>query len=384
MPTVRTPYTDTTIQRRVISDMIGFIDWTEAPLLKRLGLETEKRFKFLNWPPGLSKKIEWLEDTMSPTADQLNGAIDASQTSIVVDNGQYFHMGHILEIDSEWMAVESVSTNTLTVARAQAGTSAATHADNAVVTVRGIAQLTGANYTIGHTTTMTAPYNYVQTPEEGIRVNDDQQMATDYGVADTMAYHLAKLIGGRSEIGSRGKAGQLTLLLCDMAYHGKRQAPTETVRGMAGGLSTFITTNLTGDTSTALSRPQIETQLRTIYTAGGKPDLIVTSPWGATKITSFYEGAVRTERSEQRGGSMIKYIDTPVLDNVEVMVDWRCPATKSYILDSEKVGWATIEPFAVRQFEPQGYYKVSSVKGDYSFIVQNEKAHSIITHSSTL
>lgn len=384
MATVRTPYTDTTIQRRVISDMIGFIDWTEAPLLKRLGLENEKKMRFLNWPPGGAKKIEWLEDTLSPTADQLNGAIDASQTSIVVDNGQYFHAGHILECESEWLVVESVSGNTLTVTRAQAGTSAATHADNTAVTVRGIAQLSGANYTIGHTTTMTAPYNYVQTPEEGIRVNDDQQMATDYGVADTMAYHLAKLIGGRSEIGSRGRAGQLTLLLCDMAYYGKRQQPTETVRGMAGGLSTYITTNLTGDTSTALSRPTIETQLRTIFTAGGKPDLIVTSPWGATKITSFYEGLVRTERTEQRGGSTIKYIDTPVIDNVEVMVDWRCPTTKTYILDSEKVGWVTVNPFAVRQFEPQGYYQVSSVKGDYSFVVQNEEAHSIITHSSTL
>jgi hypothetical protein len=384
MATTRTPHTDSTIQRRVISDMVGFIDWTEAPLLKRLGLEVERRMKFLNWPPGGAKKIEWLEDTLSPVTDAINGAIDASQTSIVVDNGQYFHMGHILEIDSEWVVVESVSTNTLTVTRAQGGTSAATHSDNAVVTVRGIAQLTGANYTIGHTTTMSAPYNYVQTLEEGIRVNDDQQMATDYGVSDTMAYHLAKLIGGRTEIGSRGRAGQLTLLLCDMAYHGKRQQPTDTVRGMAGGLATYITTNLTGDTSTALSRPTIETQLRTIYLAGGKPDLIVTSPWGATKITSFYEGYVRTERSDERGGAVIRYIDTPVVADVEVMVDWRCPTTKTYILDSEKVGWTTINPFAVRQFEPQGYYQISSVKGDYSFVVQNEKAHSIITHSSTL
>jgi hypothetical protein len=364
--------------------MIGMIDWTEAPLLKRLGMNFESKAKFVNWPPGGAKKMEWLEDAMSPTVDALNGAIDASQTSIVVDNGQYFHMGHILELESEWVVVESVSSNTLTVARAQASTSAATHADNVVVTVRGIAQLTGANYTIGHTTTMTAPYNYVQTMEEGVRVNDDQQMATDYGVSDTMAYHLAKLIGGRSEIGSRGRAGQLTLLLCDMAYYGKRQQPSETVRGMAGGLSTYITTNLTGDTSTALSRPTIETQLRTIFLAGGKPDLIVTSAWGATKISSFYEGLVQTSISEERGGSVITKLRTPIIDNIEVMVDWRCPSTKTYILDSEKVGWVTIDPFAARKFEPQGYYQIMSVKGDYSFAVQNDEAHAIITHSATL
>jgi len=364
--------------------MIGMIDWTEAPLLKKLGLEKDNGMKFLNWPPGNAKKLEWLEDTMAPLSDALNGAIDASQTSIVVDNGSYFHMGHVLEIDSEWVIVESVSTNTLTVTRAQGGTTAATHADNAVVTVRGIAQLTGANYTIGYNTTMSALYNYVQTIEEGIRVNDDQAMATDYGVADTMAYHLGKLIGGSNGVGSRGRAGQLTLLLCDMAYYGKRQQPSETQRGLSGGLSTYITTNLTGDTSTALSRPTIETLLRTIYGYGGKPDLIVTSPWGATKITSFYEGFITMSTSEERGGTSITRLRTPVFDGIEIMVDWRCPTTKTYILDSEKVGWVTVDPFKVRQFEPQGYYQISSVKGDYSFIVQNEKAHAIITHSATL
>lgn len=385
MATVRTPYTDTTIQRRVISEMIGLIDWTEAPLLKRLGLDNQERWDWLNWPPGNSKKIEWLEDSLSPLADALNGAIDASQTSIVVDNGDYFHQGHILEVESEYMVVTSRSNNTLVVSRAWGGTSAATHADNTVITVRGIAQVTGHNYAVGHTTLMTAPYNYIQTLSEAVEVNDDQARAKDYGVNDTMAYHLAKLIGGRKEIGAKGKAGQLTLLLAEMAYYGKRQQPSgTTVPAGAGGLSTFISTNNTGDTSTALSRPQIETVLRNIWLAGGKPDLIVTSAWGATKITSFYEGLVRTERSEQRGGTNIKYIDTPVVDNVEVMVDWKCPATKTYILESDKVGWVTVDPFGVRKFPSLGYYEVNSVAGEYSFVVQNEEAHAIITHSSTL
>ena len=44
----------------------------------------------------------------------------------------------------------------------------------------------------------------------------------------------------------------------------------------------------------------------------------------------------------------------------------------------------TVDPFGVRKFEPQGYYTVNSVKGEYSFVVQNEKAHAIITHSATL
>jgi len=103
---------------------------------------------------------------MSPLADALNGAVNASQTNFVVDNGSYFHMGHVVEVESEQVIVDSVSTNTLTVIRAQGGTTAATHADNTVLTIRSIAQKTGANYSIGNTTLMTAPYNYVQTLEE--------------------------------------------------------------------------------------------------------------------------------------------------------------------------------------------------------------------------
>ena len=320
---------------------------------------------------------------MSPLTDALNGSVNASQTNFVVDNGNYFHAGHVLEVESEQVIVDSVSNNTLTVIRAQGGTTAASHADNVVVTIRSIAQRTGANYTIGNTTLMTAPYNYVQNLEESVRVNDDQMKAKDYGVEDTMAYHLAKLIGGSKGISTKGKAGQLTLLLANMAYYGKRQAPSDSVAGMAGGLSTYITTNLAGTTSDAITRAAIETQLRAIYTAGGNPDLLVATPWVATKINSFYEGFIRTERSEERGGSVIKYIQTPV-GEVEVMIDWMAPTTKTHILDTERCGWVTVDPFGVRKFEPQGYYTVNSVKGEYSFVVQNEKAHAIITHSATL
>lgn len=91
MATIRTPYTDTTIQKRVISAMIGLIDWTEVPTLKRLGINKDDSFNMQNWPPGNSKKVEWLEDTLPPTTDTLNGAIDASQTNIVATNGSYFH-----------------------------------------------------------------------------------------------------------------------------------------------------------------------------------------------------------------------------------------------------------------------------------------------------
>jgi hypothetical protein len=110
----RTTLTDTTNQKRSISDAIFMIDWTKAPLLRLFGLEAESKFRLVNWP---STKAEILEDTMSPTASALNGAINNSVTSVVVTTGQgqYFRQGDIILVDTEQMLVISVSTDTLTV-----------------------------------------------------------------------------------------------------------------------------------------------------------------------------------------------------------------------------------------------------------------------------
>jgi hypothetical protein len=72
------------------------------------------------------------------------------------------------------------------------------------------------------------------------------------------------------------------------------------------------------------------------------------------------------------------------MPRIEILIDWMCPATKTYILDTDKVGWATIEPFKVTRMPALGSYTVDSVEGEYSFVVMNEKSHAIITHSDTL
>ena len=384
MATTRTPYTDTNLHRRVVNEMISIMEWSSAPLIPLLGLENEKRFRFTDWPPGNSKKVEWLEDTLAPRQDAIDGAIDASQTTVLVDNGAYFQQGHVIQVDSEYMYVSSITGNTLTVSRAYGGTSAATHSDNAVVYMRTIAKKTGDNYAISYTTTTTNLFNYTQNVETAVRVNGDQKTTNDYGITDEMAYHIAKKIGGSTQVGQKGKAGELILMLAQTFYYGKRQLGSNTVAGAMGGFDTYVTTNLTGDTSTALDRPTIHTQLRNIYNAGGEPTHLLTSPWGAEKITQMYEGAVRTERSEERGGSHIMYVDTPVKKGLIVEVDWMCPDTKSFIFDKEKLGWCTVRPFAPKDMPSLGDYEVKSIIGEYTFVVENEESHAIITHSSSL
>lgn len=66
----------------------------------------------------------------------LNGAINNSTTTVVVTNGSVFSQSGTFRVivDSEIMLVSAISGNTLTVARGQEGTSAASHLTAAIIT----------------------------------------------------------------------------------------------------------------------------------------------------------------------------------------------------------------------------------------------------------
>src|SRR3990167_3305649 len=196
MPSFITHDHDTNLQRRVVSQMIKLLEPTEVPLLQKLGLEYASRLD-LTTPIVTGRKYEWHEDTLPALATTLNGAIDATQTTLTLTDSAIYHVGHVLEIESEYVNVTAVDTTaeTVTVARAWGGTTGATHATLTAVTSRGIAKQAGANYAVGATTTVSNLFNYSQILEEAIEVDMGtiETAKNDYGISDYEAYHLGKL-----------------------------------------------------------------------------------------------------------------------------------------------------------------------------------------------
>lgn len=379
----RGTYTDTTNIQRGIADMIAMIDWTEAPLLKRLGLDNAKKFRLVNWP---NTKVEWIEDTMSPTATTMNdsGGISDSDTSMIVatGTGQYFSEGDILKIENELVYVSARSTDTLTIVRAFGGTTNASHADTTAITLVTKARLEGADYDTGHTTVVSAPYNHTQILSEAVVVNGSEKVNPKYGIADTMAYHLSKLIGGGDGIGTKGHAGKLPILLAKAFYHGKRAAGSASTARAMGGFNQYVSTNVTDAASASLTLKMIEDQMQNCYEAGGSPDTIVTGSWGRRKISNFFKGAIRTERSEERGGSTITYIQTD-FGELEVIFDKWCPVNELYMIEPARMGWLTFRPFDLYDRASTGDYEVKEVLGEFSFVLTNETAHARIHTFST-
>ena len=376
----RTTYTDTGNIKRAIADVISMIDWTEAPLLNKLGLNNESKFRLVNWP---STKVEWIEDEMSPRSGTLNELLTAGETDMDVQPGEgaYLKTGDIIKVELELMYVSSVATDTATVVRGFGGTSDVEHADDTPWEIVTVARLEGADFTTGHTTTVTTPYNHTQILEEAIKVTGSEQVNQKYGITDTMAYHLAKIIGG-GDIGSKTKAGKLPILLEKSFFHGRRAAGSASTARAMGGFNQYVTTNVTNLSSASLTRKHIEDKMQACFEAGGSPDTIICGAWARRKISSFYEGSIRTERSEQRGGSSITTIVTD-FGELEVMYDKWCPNNEMYIIQPEKMGWLTYRPFDVGDRASVGDYTVKDVVGEFSFALTNEKAHARLYGFST-
>lgn len=376
---MRTRYTDTGIARHSIADVIKMIDWTEAPLVHLLGLNNEKKFRLQNFP---NTKYEWIEDSMSPRADQLAEALDNSETGVDVDDGTVFKTGDIIQVDSELMYVASVSSNTLTVTRGFAGTTAASHDDDSAVYIRTIAQIEGADAVTGHTTVTSQPYNYSQIIHEAVKVSKTQQAISDYGISDTLGYHVAKLIGGGTGIGSKGKAGKLVIQLANTFHYGYRAQGGATSSRAMGGAKQFISSNVTAKAGDAVERNDILDMMQTIHEAGGSPDTIITGAWGLRKITQFFEGFISTERSESRGGSKITTIVTDFGD-LSVEYDRWCPTNRMYVVEKDLMGWVQIRPFMTDPLPSTGDYDWVNIVGEYGFVLQNEASHGYIDGFAT-
>lgn len=373
----RYSYTDSGVNMRSIADAVYMIDWTEAPLLNILGFgpENVRKFDLVNFP---STKIEWIEDTMSPYTATVNEALDSSETGVDVatDQGAYFRQGDIVAVDSEYMLVTSVSTDTLTVTRGYGGTTAASHNDQATMTLLTRAMPEGADATTGHTTTTSQPYNYSQIISEAAKATKTALAIKKYGVSDEMDYQVSKLFA------NGGQAGKLAQFLQRTFYYGKRVQRTASAYGAMGGFGVFVTTNVTNLSSASLQRSDIHTKIRQIRDAGGMCTHLITGSWGLEKINGMYEGSIRTTRDETRGGSEITMVKTPH-GEVEIVYDWMCPAGYMYFINQEKCGWLPVRAFEAGKIAEQGDYFLTDVVGEYTFGLANEESHGLIYGFST-
>jgi len=366
---IMTAYTATQPHKRMVTDRIILADPMSIAGLNALGLHNEAKFSFVNAP---GRTYEWLEDTYLPRettcADAATFTCDSTTTTIDVATGKgvYFNIGDVIQIDSEYMWVSAISTDTITVTRDFGGTQD-THASTSAVYIRYNTRLEGT--TVGTNNGYTEPstgYNYSSILQKPINISRTNALIKQYGIANVVEREIDK---GMDELMMK-----LNLSL----YHGQRATGSASTPRSLGGLATFVTTNPTSASSAALTEKMIVDEIQQCWEAGGAPDMILCNAWAKRKIGSFFEGYVRTERDETRGGIIIDKMVNPIAGGeIDVVVDRHCPTNYLWLVDRRYVGFITVEDFFYEELGKVGDSAAyGEIVGEYGLVVAFEKAHS--------
>lgn len=372
-----TLYDNTVPNKRMVTDRILMMEPYDIVAYSYLGTDMSK-FNFVN---NDNHTYSWLNDTYTDRTDTITDAFtDTVSTTTAVATAANWQPGDIFLVDSEQVWIQSISGTTITVVRGYNGSTAATHADNAVITRIGRARIEGDDADDSPSTEVTSTTNSTQIFQRTVNLSRTATKINRYGIANLEDYMIDKFMD------------ELMMDLSRLPYYGGVSAGTEnTVARSAGGFPAFITGNITyatatgstGGTASALTRKHIDDTLALIHADGGDPNLILTTAWAQRKINDFYEGFVSTERSEQLGGVLIKKLMNPITGKIiDVVVDRNCRSGQSWILSTDKISYYPFDPFFYERLAKTGDAVKGEVVGEYGFVVANGDWHGAVKEFS--
>jgi len=362
-----------------VSDVVGIISPYETPLLDALGDALRE---------ATSTHHEWLEDALLPNKDAVNDSTftdPAADTDFVVDNGGRFRIGDQIQVQGseELMLVTGISTNTLTVVRGYAGTTAENLADNQVINILGNAALEGADKPGARFTNRSRCGNYTQIFTASVEVSGTDMAASQLGLADEMDHQKQQRL--------RELIRDLENTIINGGQPASSPEGSGSVRRSMRGVIQHLATNVfhTGDagfpTGTDLDEAKINYVLRRIWdSSSGNVDLIVVGGFQKRKINAFSSGSRSYGANDTTFTDMISVYESDFGICQIVTTRW-LPQDAVLLLDSSRIN---VLPLAGRSFHFKplasgGDYECGELIGEYTVELKNEAAHGIIRNLST-
>lgn len=357
-----------------VADLVGIVSPYETPLLDALGDPLRE---------ATSTHHEWLEDELLPNKDAINDntfADPEADTQFVVDNGSRFRTGDQIQVDgsSELMLVSGVSTNTLTVIRGYAGTTAESLADNQAINILGNAALEGDNKPGTRFSNRGRRGNYTQIFTAAVEVSGTDIAARQLGLADEMDYQ---------------KQERLRELIRDLentVINGGQPANSpqggDAVRRTMKGVVQHLQSNVfrTGDSGfpagSDLDEAKINYVLRKIWaSSSGNIDLIVVGGFQKRRINNFVSSSRSYAAGDTKFTDLVNVYESDFGVCRIVTTRW-LPQDTVLLLDSSRIA---VLPLAGRSFHFKplasgGDYECGELIGEYTVELKNEAAHGII------
>jgi len=362
-----------------VSDLIGIVSPYETPLLDALGDPLRE---------STSTHHEWLEDELLPNKDAINDSTytdPAADTDFVVDNGSRFRVGDQIQVEGseELMLVTGISTNTLTVVRGYAGTTAEDLADNQVINILGNAALEGADKPNARFTNRSRCSNYTQIFAATVEVSGTDMSASQLGLADEMDYQKQERV--------RELIRDLENTVINGGQPASNPEGSGSVRRSMTGIIQHLSTNVLHDDETGhpsddnLDEATINYMLRKIWeNSNGNVNLIVVNGFQKRKINSFISSSRSYAASDTTFTDMISVYESDFGVCRIVTSRWM-PQDAVLLLDSSRIG---VIPLAGRSFHfkplaSSGDYECGELIGEYTLELKNEAAHGLIRDLAT-
>jgi hypothetical protein len=331
---------------------------------------------------------EWLEDELLANKDAVNDSTFTDpdvDTQFVVDNGSRFRVGDQIQIEGskELMLVTAVSTNTLTVMRGYAGTTAENLADNQIINILGNAALEGEDKPSARFTNRRRCGNYSQIFTATVEVSGTDIAASQLGIADEMDYQkqerLRELIRDLENTVVNG--GQPT------SSPQGNDSTRRTMKGIVQHLATnaFRTSDSGFPTGADLDEAKINYVLRKIWAnSNGNVDLIVVGGFQKRRINNFVSSSRSYAAGDTRFTDLVNIYESDFGVCRIVTTRWM-PQDSALLLDSSRMA---VLPLAGRSFHfkplaSSGDYECGELIGEYTVELKNEAAHGVIRGLST-
>jgi hypothetical protein len=365
-----------------VSDIIGIVSPFEVPLLDHLG--DAKR-------SALSTVHEWIEDTLLGNIGKLNQSSftpnPETAVGLIVDDASVFRVGDLVRPGDtgEVMLVGSVNTgsNTLGVTRSYGGTTAATLADDMVLTILGNAALEGDASPEARFTNRVRKSNYTQIFTAGIDVSGSMQASRAYGIADEVDYQKQERM--------RELLRDLENCVINGVAPSSTQQGSGTVRRSMNGIVHSIETNVfapgaggipggDGSGDDELNEAVINAALKRIWDqSSGGVDTIVVGGAQKRKINGFATGSRAYLPEDQTYSDMISVYESDFGVCRVVMSRW-VPSDTVLLLDSSRISVMPMQgrSFHYKPLAATGDSVNGQVIGEYTLEFKNENAHGLI------
>jgi hypothetical protein len=213
--------------------------------------------------------------------------------------------------------------------------------------------------------------NYAQISQRKFRVSNTTQAMNPAGRSNEYAYQMSKAL--------KELARDMEKSLHDNSGASGGATDARSLQGVRNAVSTnLVTADSTGSTS-ALSRDQINTLLRTIWGQGGTPNAIYVNGRQKERIGALTTPVTRNlDASTKRYTSVVNVYDSDY-GQLDVILDRYATSTEVLALQEDQFKVAYLRPVHSQSLPDNGGGPKGKVEAEYTLQYGNEKASGKIT-----